>query len=794
MSHSKDPDIDIYTMSSPGDTCDKDETMRIGYAFCGDGHSVGINFWINGDFAFSKTFSSSPSDWATQNPVTFKPSSYGIGNGQTYTFYATIVDTAPEGNGGSGRSQTLTLYTSSSGSGGGDEPEPEEEGSQDVSITLPSVSEYRTGQEYRFEVHTEPYDTWDDDYDGKITYGIQVRLSTESEWEDYVCETKVTGESPGRDGWYNIEFYVGGTFYIRGFSRRVTKTSGKDENEWHSSRSSITVVKVYNISLSDISGPDVFSPNENVRFDWTVNDDEDMEVTYCKIYLKTSDGDWGMVNNRYTYSYMYLAPESPIYDERYYFINNIYTDADLDTWATSGTFKLELYDIMDNLIDTKTKDYILVLAPNKSVYTDASLSLYSFSDQNKPYLLDAVTPDWNHNNVSFTLRYPNNKYGGGIITGFSIKIYSNDVYTSSYSMGGEHIWYTSTLDENGNHTRSGSWDYYTLSVNAYHDMMRNKLNYAVIKPFYEGPVSGNSYLYYGDALTIALVKPYTQLEKPFIAYPVGIGFNELSGSWHNNKFRILIQMPKDYDYNYWDIYDMQYDDNIKETYKYGDLELKVNGTTYRFSGTYTSATNLISSAYSSDIDKDNTDNHKRKFAINTALISGFPDVNEYRLSIRVQKYKYNFTDAEMRSSTVKTWSEWSDEVVIQKRNLTSLNVQRGDYIMASHYDSVMTDLKHCLNCYLLADADYRLEDQVRGDQIDGSNTNPEVGEYIALYNTIRNIINAVNSYCVYDRSNVKFPVLEAFSPNTELITASESTDNGKNYLKIMLRLMADYLK
>ena len=318
------------------------------------------------------------------------------------------------------------------------------------------------------------------------------------------------------------------------------------------------------------------------------------------------------------------------------------------------------------------------------------------------------------------------------------------------------------------------------------------MNYIDITPYYTYPSGGTKS--YGPVVQVGqLIKPYKYMTKPVIEYPIN------NKTWHNKNFRVLLQLNEDNDYS-------TYTTAIKNSYAYSDMEIKVNNTVYAFSGTYTGST-AHSEIFSTDINKANTNNHRKYIAINPSLINALPDVADggnFKISVRVQRGNYYFTNQEMQGqdslgTIVKTWSDWSDEIILNKSSIAPQNLTVGMEIKASHYQTVHNWGLRLLECYPLENKDSRDIDQVRGDKIEGSDPTPLQGEYLGVYNTILNLINGVANYCSYDRNNVKFNINETFEPEVEIITSAESGvdrygSNGRNYINLLTRYMIDYLK
>lgn len=375
-------------------------------------------------------------------------------------------------------------------------------------------------------------------------------------------------------------------------------------------------------------------------------------------------------------------------------------------------------------------------------------------------------------NIKWT--YPVNSGGAGVCTGFRINVYADSGYNNLISSNTMSVSYNEFVS-NGE---------YTYPLDNAIDLMRGVMNYAEIIPYYEYPNGGATEE--GPELRIGqVVKPYRLMSTPSIAYPI----NETT--WHNKEFRILFNLCSDNDYDTYSNFSSMFGGGtIQGNYKYSDMEIKINGIVYAFSGKYTSnsATKYI---FSSDIDKSGVNNHRKSMSINPSLISGFADTDTYTISIRVQRGNYYFTDSEMRDSSIKTWSSWSNTITLHKQEAVQQNLVKGQEINYTHYKGLSDLSRRLWNCYPIISTN--IQERKRGDYIQGSKEDI-IGEYESCYNALKTIVQGIHSYCDYDRSAVDMNSIEEFNVEHEIITVDENNSIGKNYIKLLTRIAIEYLK
>lgn len=336
--------------------------------------------------------------------------------------------------------------------------------------------------------------------------------------------------------------------------------------------------------------------------------------------------------------------------------------------------------------------------------------------------------------VYVSWEYPNDA-DGGIIDGYIVRIYNDKT--------GELV---------KTYTVSAKDKYSASKLVPTADLVRAQLNRISITAYYTKP---NGTKAEGPALESKFVFPVSALGTPTIVAPAN------NSEWLFKSFRVLFQLPDDEDYSY-------YDSEIRNNYVYRDIQLRVN--------------NSVIYQWSSDksIYSTSTLAYKRKMIVNPSLKSNYPNATSYTLQVRVRKnYGFNQSDAE------ESWSNWSSAVTVNIRS-DSFSVNKGDLIMASHYNTLQPLCARMKKTYPLPTSSITCLTVKRGDIIYAS-------DYNAPYADIKGVETSVNSYGPFDsdRDAVKFPVIPDFTPiRGEFITALSIDDEfpGRNYI----RLMHDY--
>ena len=586
--------------------------------------------------------------------------------------------------------------------------------------------------------------------DSNINYGIYI------DGTKYTVGSDVSNGRTASDYFYNFTPDTDGTTYS--FKAWVQHNITKEE--WTSNDK---LVSTYvDPRLDPASGNDYFSPQDNATLSWSSNAGS-LEGSSQSISILGSS----VSGRSYSSNSVKLAPSGS------YWVQSIFNDSKRSTDRLSSTLTVTLTNTESGVSTSSSKSFQVQYKPTKN------LSVTSVENQGKTIAID--------NDAYTTIRwtYPWNAGAAGVVSGFRVRVYSDSSYSTQ--VGSDHFITTT-------YSNFISGPTYSIDINNETEMKRGVMNYADITPYYTYPSGGTKS--YGNVIQVGkLIKPYKFMAKPVIAYPIN------NTTWHNKQFRVLLPLNEDRDFD-------TYTSSIQSAYKYSDIEIKVNSTIYAFSGTYTGST-AHAEIFSSDVNKANMNNHKKLIGINPSLVSSFPDISDgsaFTISVRVQRGNYYFTDQEMQGqdslgTTVKTWSDWSDPITLNKSSIAPQNLTVGLEIKASHYQTVHNWGLRLLACYPINSKDSGDVDQVRGNQIDGSKTQTASGsdEYEAVFRTMQNLMAGVNGYCTYDRAPVKFNSTPSFSALEEIITSAESgTDRygstGRNYMNLLTRYMNDYLK
>ena len=270
-----------------------------------------------------------------------------------------------------------------------------------------------------------------------------------------------------------------------------------------------------------------------------------------------------------------------------------------------------------------------------------------------------------------------------------------------------------------------------------------------IRAYYKDARGGK---HYGPALTSAFPCAVTKLQPPTTIYPAN------NSNWINKNYRILLILPEDGDYE-------EYEDDIRDNYIYDGIEININGNiTYSFSGN-SNIFSLTSLSYMA------------KLAANPSLVNNYPTATSYTFKIRVKKrYGYNGMDL----TVADPWSAWSSSITV-KVVPDSFSVQRGEYIMASHYNTLFNLMDRIQKTYPLYTK--TIKEVKPGDYIMAS-------DFYLPYNDIKSCFDKVNGWGTYasSRNSVKFNNGNSL-PNFvgevgEYITALEedTTVPGRDYI------------
>lgn len=353
--------------------------------------------------------------------------------------------------------------------------------------------------------------------------------------------------------------------------------------------------------------------------------------------------------------------------------------------------------------------------------------------------------------------YPSTSGAAGVVNGYKIGVFKDSACTQ---LVGSYYYQNGTSKELDTKTQ----------------LQRGIMNYVKITPYYykpnqTGAVTDDSKIILGtQSYTGQLVKPLSKLDAPIIDYPIN------NTTWHNEKFRILVQSSNDDDI---DTLVSQGVITNRDDYRYADIQIRVTKGTN--SVTYSVIDNP--SIFSKTIANIK---HKEKIAICPGIL-GLPSGtgNTYKVEVRYKKAYYNLTETE-------AWSKWV-EVNVSIEAINNLDLSRGQKILASHYMTPRTASVRLYNVYPI---------DAQGLK---NNVAREVGDiiwyddYKAIYNTILSIKNGVNNYCVYDNTDVSFTLpindLTDNPPKQEYITAEKisTSPNGRNYMNILIDDMNDLI-
>lgn len=341
--------------------------------------------------------------------------------------------------------------------------------------------------------------------------------------------------------------------------------------------------------------------------------------------------------------------------------------------------------------------------------------------------------------VSFT--YPAGEYG--IIDGYRVRVKSQDgTWFGPY-------WY--------NTDRSNPKLNPSVRIPT-QDIKFGMQNEVYIEAFYK---HDDGQRYYGPTLKKGFPSVITKMTTPTIIYPTN------ASEWINKNYRILFSLPHDGDWG-------DYTDSIKNGYTYRDIQIRINNTV-----TYSWKNNP--EIFSINPLKP----HEAKIVINPSLMSTYPNATSYTFQVRVRK-NYGYLDSQEEAS----WSLWSAARVVTVKP-ASFSVNKGDYIMASHYNLLKPLMVRMRNTYPTYDV---------------TTTTVQVGDYIMAdgfispYRDILQCFNTVNGWGTYNsaRNSVKFNKginIPLFEPQVgEYVTAmrqdkiynlSPGAYDGRNYIGIM---------
>lgn len=499
-----------------------------------------------------------------------------------------------------------------------------------------------------------------------------------------------------------------------------------------------------NFSLSDYN----FSGIGNTTLNWYTNSkrwDTTLEKDFKTYLIFGTESSWTESSNHNPTSSNKdntAVLQTQILNES--FINTHFSNSQRSVPSISTTIQMKRKNEssgVETLSDTK--DITIQFQPK---YTPTILQYWDFDSSKPNNKGNSITPG----STLFIDEHPyilvdwtyNNSVDRGVIYGYEVNIYTDNTYSTVFKNINVP---TSTHDQL----------YASTKLNIKTDLKRGQLNYIGVKAYYTKP-DGSGKLY-GPELKQQFILPIGKIQKPVIAYPIN------NTTWHNKYFRVLLQSPIDDDFD-------TYSTSVQNNYNYKNVELSINGTIYNF----TSYPNIYSV---------NSLRYREKICINPSLINNFIDTNVYKIKIRYQKNYY-----------LNIWSEWSNEVTLNKSNINELNLIQNNIILATEYKTMRNYSVRLWNVYPINLLDVNNIDRNKGDIIQQKHFN-------GIYNTILGIQSGINNYAVYDKINCKMneSITKLTSPNNvtdDIITASKDVRpliQGRNYWNILIESM-NYLK
>lgn len=308
---------------------------------------------------------------------------------------------------------------------------------------------------------------------------------------------------------------------------------------------------------------------------------------------------------------------------------------------------------------------------------------------------------------------------------------------------------------------SGTTSNKNKSFNTSSDLVRGKMNYIKIVPYYQSP-NGTKYYAQNDkgeeqALYFQLIQPVSTLDAPIIDYPIN------GGTWHNDSIRVCLKASNDPDFSTLGV--------TEANYRYGDVEVIINDKVF-----------LRSNANNYTMFSATDTSHKGSLVINISEGDGFVKANTYNIKIRFKKnYNLSATDS----------FNWSPQAVVSvtKTEINELTINKEDIIRAAHFNGIRDAINKSCNCYnktqttlkaITADDEIIIDDD----------------EYGTLYQRIQAVKTIVNDYTTYKlegetyvKFNNKFDQFNVAPTKDEKITAAKnktvSSATGRNYINLL---------
>ena len=510
----------------------------------------------------------------------------------------------------------------------------------------------------------------------------------------------------------------------------------------HDGKNRFTTNKVdfYTYTQPNISSSvsmSALSPQDNATLSWTTNQRVHQDDSLEKVFTTTGSMNGKSISGLNQGTSGSITINDSLINDKYSAsersVKNIYSSITLTRTNTSaGDYKA-----------ISSKSFTIQYQP---VNAPTSVNIKA---NNKALPTKIIIQDVKSIDVSWN--YQIQSGAAGVVNGYYVEIFTNS------SCSGTPYKTKIVADNNA----LGS-----TSINTSSELKRGVMNYIKITPFYKCPdtsktadyIDSNHNIRGTKYYTASLCIPISKINTPEIQYPIN------NSTWHNKYFRILLQLPTDPDIN-----EMVKDGTISSTsaYRYQNVQLQI---------TYPDNTTRTYDISTNDIWSTDTYSHKKKIAICPAL-SSLNDVAYYKLKVRVQKNYYISTGTE-------SWSNWSTEVRVNNKSVARQSYSSGNKIEDDHYMNPRTASVNCHGVYPIQALPSNNIARGVGDTI-------EYKHYKAIYDTILQIKNNVNSYCTYDRSSVSFTrEITDFTenpPKQDYITADDdktviSANDGRNYM------------
>ena len=533
---------------------------------------------------------------------------------------------------------------------------------------------------------------------------------------------------------FSIGFHRSVTYYYWDEENEVYKYAGSGSSSNSCGAKTYRVPKIRSLTASPTY---LDSANKSAKFTWQTNGHKwgGSEEVQFATYLEASTDNYAETNTTST-------PGQQSGSESYVSASTTVTRDYFD--AHIPTSYRNTQDVVTITFRVRRRNLSASANPTSGGNIDAVSNTITFSVR--------YVPDTAPSNVVFRRENSSGKIinpGDNIIITPESPEYVKNVYVSwdPVTTGVVDGYIIRVFDED--HVLMKTYDVTQTNVTIPHeDLRRTDINTIEITAYYKRP---NGVKAEGPAYKSPFVLPLWLLNTPVIFAPTN------GSEWINNSPRILFQLPTDPD---WDFFRQR----IRDSYKYKEIEIEINGTSYLFSNT--------KSAYSTS----SLTTHKGKLVINPALFPGFPSTDmSYTIRIRVRKdYRTQLDD--------DLWSFWSEPVTT---NIVydSFSVKRGDKIMAEHRNTLTALCQRMKITYPIPSSTIKTKDVAVGDMIKASDYDPPYQDLVELKDSI-------NNYAPFDsgKDRVKLPDIPDFKPVVgEFITALPEDNSlpGRNYIWIL---------